>query len=241
MRKRAQAMESLGSLYADHFRVNPDAKSKAGKFDQVQMERIVRLWEALYSGLTSSAASRRMHVDAFELAVLMSCVRTTAMQNRHGHIQISINRKSIDRFLTKLESHRKKAKRAWLASAAHKVYWDYQQRWHEFLIWIRTYLLYCQCNRTPQDSSAKRLRRYVRHCVGLAREGLKAERVIPPPEKELRRLVRLAMRYVRRERTYVTLGSLLYGRESGRQYLTEFVIVRLPAHQRRRTHRGVTY
>jgi len=38
---------------------------------------------------------------------------------------------------------------------------------------------------------------------------------------------RLAMRYVRRGRAFVTLGSLLHGSPSGQRYLTKFVMERL--------------
>jgi len=114
--------------------MNPDSKFGPGRYDQVLIARILGLWERLYSVLHSSTTSHRMHADAFDLAVLIFCTRTTATQNRHGHICVPINQKSVDRLLSKLEKHRKRAKRAWLASAAHNVYWEYQGRWQKLLV-----------------------------------------------------------------------------------------------------------
>ena len=193
------------------------------------MERVNRLWARLYPVFHSSTTSHRLRADAFDLAVLMLCVRTTRSQNRHGHIRFASNLRSSDRLVSKLERNRKRAKRAWLGSAADKVYWDYQLRWHKLLLWIRVHLLFCRCNRTEPGSRARLERQNVKHCVALAREGLKKERVLPPSEKDLRRLVRLAMRYVRRGRAVVTLGSLLHGSPSGQRYLTKFVMERLSA------------
>lgn len=209
----------------------PDRKLAKDKYDQVLIERILRLWERMYPVFESSTASHRLRADAFELAVLALCVRVTKTQSRHGHICVSLNVKVVERFLAKLERYRKRAKRAWLASAAEEVYWDYQTRWRKLLVWIHLHLLFCHCNRPKAASRSRDKRGYVKHCLALVRDGLRQERIPPPAEKDLRRLVRLAMRYVSRERTYVTLGSLLHGGPSAQRYLTKFVMERLSTNQ----------
>ena len=160
------------SPYIDHFGLYPDSKLGTGTYDQVLMERVNRLWARLYPVFHSSTTS-------LSACGCLRLGRADVVRPNHQKpepawsysicVKFKIERST--RFQAR--KNRKRAKRAWLGSAADKVYWDYQLRWHKLLLWIRVHLLFCRCNRTEPGSRARLERQNVKHCVALAREGLK--------------------------------------------------------------------
>jgi len=149
--------------------------------------------------LDAAHGSRRIRVDAFELALLGLIVSMTAQSLRHGHIKPNkvLNLKSCRRVSPKLEVLRKRAKRAWLKSVHAALYPAYRKRWRSFRTLVRLY--YACCDPRTKRPLQQQQKQWVQASMAIATEVLREEKMALPDEKVLRHFVRLIFRGRRRD------------------------------------------
>src|SRR5207249_7179202 len=150
---------------------------------------------------TFTSQSRRLQLDPFGLAACALSVRVTDMMVRHGHIETWLpNHEAASRkLLANLERRRKRAKRAYISVRGHAAYSEASQRWQRFVRFVRAYFLFCRCNRPRLPGGIRVCRRhFVQDWMDYFNEELPGAGLQVPSEKELRNLVRRALRSARR-------------------------------------------
>ena len=171
-----------------------------GEFSPDCQATVLRVYEVATNSF--NAQSRRLHLDAIELAGCILGVRATEMMARHGHLEpCPANYKArCRRLITKLERLRKRAKRAYFRVHGQKAFAELSYRWQQYVRFARSFFLYCTCNRTIlPDPSGKRRRKLIQdQWVEYLREELPERGLKVPPEPELRDLIKRAMRVGKR-------------------------------------------
>ena len=177
----------------------PDWKGDGGEFSP-----------DLFSAFESARAkvkhltgkTKRVRFDVFEIAALILSARATQTAVRHQHIKPRPRRHkaAAQRILRKLERYRQRAKRTFIRARGESDFKDASGRWRRLVRFIRLEFLFCTCQRRllacPGIATIRKLR--VREWMeGLKRELPELGRDVPP-EKDLRALVRRALRSVRR-------------------------------------------
>ena len=163
---------------------------------------------ALRARLSSSGAGGRLSIaTSFEIAACALAVRIAVKCHRHGHVRLEIPRieAAAKRLLRRLEAVRKRTKRAEIGRAGPHEYKRKSQEWRAFVRWLHVHIPNCSCFRRRRLPLRYSRRATVDKLVAWAREELIDRKAEIPDERELRRLVRLALRYVRRGRTGCTI------------------------------------
>lgn len=146
--------------------------------------------------------SRRLRMNAFELAACILGVRATELMCRHGHLTPCPAGYKVraQRLLKKLERLRKRAKRAYIRAHGPAAFAEASQKWHEYVRFVRRYFLYCTCNRIKKWVKGSRAlrERLVNDWLIFFRKELAALDLKVPPDPRLRNLVRRALRSSRR-------------------------------------------
>lgn len=179
------------------------------------------------------AQTHRVRLDALGIAISIFAIRSFAREVRRGQIPSLSWPQGIDRWriLTKLEKHRKRAKRKWLSSGDRKTYDERGQRWRRFLGWVREslrpihVLLLQDFYRRRLDAIVATVKRVL---IEETNENL-------PDDRELRKLVRVMCRHIRRERAPILIKDILVCSDSGRAFITSYM-VRLIARSRDENH-----
>jgi hypothetical protein len=154
-----------------------------------------------------------VRLDPIAIAILAFLVDVAKTQIRHRHMISPVSKPAQvkARLIRKLEKQRRRALRKARASGQGGAYAVLAQQWHQFQLWMRCNLLYCRCHRSSPASARRRNQLYVIECEKVARNVIKEYELKMPGEKELRKLVRLAIRYSRRGRLEVGVRTLLKG------------------------------
>lgn len=214
-------------FYLDNMAPRP--RQNSGRYDQAVMAAFLELSDRLALLFSSPCTYRQLQLSLLEIEFLMHAARVTRKQIAHGHIKKprSYSSRLVVRLLAKLEVHRKRAKRLWMASSCKEAYTDVQRRWANLMRWIHHWLLYCTCHRQPPVGRRRTYRRYVDYTVIIAKEVLAREEMAIPEDRELRHLARLFLRSIRRERERTTIGCLLRGYTFAKDCLADFLICRI--------------
>ncbi len=166
-----------------------------GQYSPADMDTIRRVLEKLADG---PGETKRFHLDAFELAAASLGVRATEKMSRHRHIQGSFpnHQAAARRLLSKLERHRKRAKRSFIRVQGLTAFSAASQRWQRFVLFVRAHFLYCSCHRPLLPGIHPRIRRrqLVELWMKCLREDLPAAGIEVPPDDQLRELVKRALR-----------------------------------------------
>src|SRR5271169_1600065 len=197
-----------------------------GVFNQDLMDGVL----ALHAKSSSLAPNGRIRFgDSRQVAACALAVRVAVRRHKHGHTHIEITR--IDfaakRLLRRLETVRKRAKRADLQRFGPMDYRQRAQDWQRFLQWLRVHLLNCGCGRRRWVTQPKRWRAIVDTLVTWVRAELINSKQRLPDEPELRRLIRLALCYARRGRTQFNVKDLLLDKGFASVHLAAFVTHRV--------------
>ena len=176
----------------------------------------------------NTTQSHRVSCSGMQLSLLAFAARFAAKQVRHGHTTLpgGIPRVTHNSLLLKLERLRRAIARR-EKDCEPISYREGRRRLHEFQAWMRNWAAYCRCNRSTYSITRRRQRMYVKECVKLAMLIIQDERLPFPEEKQLRELVRLALRYARRSRLGATLKDFVCATSRGRYVLTMFLSSRL--------------
>ena len=171
-----------------------------GEFSPDCQATVLRVYEVATNSFNGQ--SRRLHLDAIELAACILGVRATEMMARHGHLEpCSSNYKArSQRLIKKLERLRKRAKRAYIRVHGESAFAEASYRWQQYVRFARSFFLFCTCNRMIlPDPSGKRRRKLLQdQWIEYLRQELPARGLEVPPEPDLRGLVKRALRVGKR-------------------------------------------
>jgi hypothetical protein len=192
-----------------------------GEYDAKDMENLVQVRASLDA---IAHTGGRVRLDAFGVAAAVLGVRAALRKVRSAGIESAPTQSKIrvKKLLSKLEKYRKRAKRAFIARSGRAEYASARTRWKRFLRWVRVTLL--GTGRWPTCAHRRLIfQLMLKEWMAIAREGLlELDRPIPP-EPELKRFMRLALRESRRRRVNFSPKYLLRDRDFGRGYLADFV------------------
>jgi hypothetical protein len=174
------------------------------------------------SALSPTGGRVRLHQQ--ELASGMFAVRALRTAIRHGHIAGSpTGEQDIDSLLLKLDRYRRRAKSKFEKRCGADAYHAWQSSWPEVLLFIDKWFLRCNCDDPTGWSNMRRwYRDVVRRATQLAADGLCRRSLIAPESTKLRRLVRRALRAVRRGTTH-TVRHILENPKEGGDVLASFI------------------
>jgi hypothetical protein len=178
---------------------------------------------------------RLQFTTPFQAAHSALAARIAGWLNRHLHQSAWLSPKTrVPPALNRrLEAARKRLKRAFIGTRGSECYRDLVDQWRSHLRWLRTHFLCCWCTRRWQIGSGRYYRRQLAILMARARVGLAGQH-IRVSDSEVRRLVRLAIRSVRRDRTSFSFRELVDDPELASNYLANFVVSRTPRGRNRR-------
>jgi hypothetical protein len=214
------------SSYAD-----PELRISCRKWGQYQPyfgTMIINLDQRLRA---CSTRRSRVRLNAFELAACMLAVRVAQTRVRHGHVEPwrKRQRSAAKKLLYKLETYRKRSKRALIHEIGARDFGEASRAWRRMVVFTRSHFLYCECRN--QRVWAPGMRRFfqtiISDCTTMAADGLRQLGAAVPAPAVLRRLTRAALKNVRRSPD-LGVKILLNHREFGRTFLAEYVLRRHP-------------
>ena len=247
-----QAWQQTGRYpHAWRFRIHPLSEQElAGRFDEELMQEIVLAAAELKGG---SSSGRRAGLNTIQIraGILATRVRLDKLreiawgarkerrrarsEEVKAHVQevLGVDRPSLDRkneqakrTIKALERHMKRANRALKKTIGTIAYREMMDRWRRHLKWVRLHLVYFR-PLPPVGHRGRAQRLLVDGFVQQAERWLRIKGYIPPPPEQLRHLMRLAIRYIRRGRTGFTLSFLMRFPSVAQPYLADFVLDRV--------------
>lgn len=217
LRKRGRQSVSLAQVSSQRF--------DPGVYSQPLMEDLLTVRERL---MKLKSYGRLRFNNSFQIAGCALAVRIATRNHRHGHRmpQIPRVRTTAKRLLNRLEVLRKRAKRAELRQIGADAHKEKAHEWRRFVVWVRVHLANCDCAPRRKVMSGRN-RLIITTLVDWTREELENRNARVPDKSELTRLVRLALRYVRRGRKGYGVLTLLNDKVFAASQFATFVTLRL--------------
>jgi hypothetical protein len=184
-------------------------------------------YEALNKLSALARSGGRVRLSCYQLAACMVAARHVRVLIRHGHLKpwLKNHEQYTDRLLNKLDRYRRRARRLFEKCLGLEAYRDAGNTWAYLLGWIHTNYLWCGCNLAKRSSFLRTWHRsVVDRCVELAADGLLRKSRCPPPEEQLRRMVRSALRSARRCPSAMPVKLILERPRQGGDFLADFVL-----------------
>jgi hypothetical protein len=215
-----------GSADGYPFRIHPLSSIprpglSPGTFNSAFMEMITDLWARIKP---ARGKRIRLQLNFVQLSVCILAVRIRKDYERlRLKRKISIEQKrAIKRVVSALERELKRARRAYAAEMGEDAYKQMRAAWLEHLRWIRMQLVYFRPWRvkTQQRRVHKMI---VDYGYERARAGLFARDLQPPEDRDLRRLVRLALRYIRRGRIRLFIQNVMNNPRFAAEFFANFI------------------
>lgn len=203
----------------------------SGIYQQLHMDQIL----FLHARILSLGSGGRLRVQAAtDVSACILAVRIAVKRHKHGHTRLSVSRidTSSKRLLRRLEALRKRAKRADIRQMGLLSYRQAVDGWQGFVRWLRYHFLDCGCSLRRRKPPARRRRVSIAQLSKWARAELVRRRKRVPGEADLRKMVRLAVRYIRRGRTGFVVLDLLRNPRFAGEHLADFVTARLEKSKR---------
>ena len=212
-------------------RLTPN-KFDPGKFSEDFMRNLLAVAGTI--GRIRHVGGRVYDLSPFQIAGLILGVRVLVQRVHHGHRIAPVNNLFVraKRLVRTIEKHRKRAKRALVRQIGIEVYRVQCREWKNFVRWLRLHFLDCQCLRRRRYHSGSYRRRQVQILFDWTKAELIRRHHKLRSERELRKLVRLALRYVRRGRTGFGVRDLLKSELFAAEHLADFVTARLAKQDR---------
>jgi hypothetical protein len=195
-----------------------------GVYDQRLMDRVL-VFHAKVSSLTAGGRLRVATSAEFAACALAVRVAVTRHHHRHRLLDIADVENSSARLLRRIEAARKRAKRAEVRQLGENGYQDAARAWRNFSTWLRVHFLDCRCKRKRRAPPKRYHRALVHQFAQLAWNELTDRRHKIPDDRELRRLVRACIRYVRRGRSRFSMRDLLTNQITAASHFANFVIL----------------
>ena len=215
-----------GSADGYPFRIHPLATIprpglSPGVFKAEFMQLIIDLWMQLKP---SKSKRMRLRLNFLQLSACILAVRIGKDYERlRLKRKISVeDKRAARRVIASLERELKRARQAYAADMGEDAYKQMRAAWLEHLRWIRMHLVYFRRLRvrTQQRRVHKMIIDYGHE---RARAGLFARDLQPPDDRDLRRLVRLALRYIRRGRIRLFMQNLMSNPTFAAEFFANFV------------------
>ncbi len=195
-------------------------------FDSKTFDLIVRLWGQLrpaYKGVRSQT-KYRLHLNVVELAICIFAVRLAARGSRRDAAQQNSRAEMYTAdLLRRLENHRKCCKRTTILTSGSAAYKLLQNEWSDLRNALHAELYPLRMTWIMTRKFRLDHRKTLDECVAAARRGLGSNGWPEPPETELRRLTRMAIREVHRYRTDFGMKALRENPELAERYFSDFV------------------
>lgn len=215
-----------GSADGYPFRIHPLAiiprpGLSPGVFKAELMQLITDLW---VRSKPSKSQRVRLQLNFLELSACILAVRVGKDYERlRLRRKISIERKrAMKRVISSLERELKRARRTYAADMGEDAYKQMRAAWLEHLRWIRMHLVYFR--RLRVNTQPRKVHKMiVDYGYERARSGLFARDLQPPEDRDLRRLVRLALRYIRRGRIRLFMQNLLNNETFAARFFADFI------------------
>ncbi len=190
------------------------------------MQAILDLWKELQFGRSKTL---RAGLDYVTVSAAMLAVRTTLRQIRHGHVAAWREgiQTTANRLLRQLEALRKRLKRQIIKTEGQNAFRSLASSWRQFLIWLRLNLLTCPCLIRHPDPVYRMRRLMINEMVRVTTAELNAQQCPIPPAPLLRKLVRDALKNVRRLRTPWTIPLLRRNPAIANWWFAEYVLRRM--------------
>jgi hypothetical protein len=212
-----------------YWRIVPHRLPAGVCFDIEFMNRLQELWSWLCRAVKESGwQSQRITLHTIDFWLLALAVRMARHEECHPPAGASRpNRSRWTRLLRKLSRLERKGRRGWRQSEEDAEFFEYfRARWKGFQLWIKTNYG-CRCRYPPLTRWTVHQRQSVPRVIEVAKEALKKADFQAPDEEELRRLVRLAFREVRRGRWPYSVPELVKGGPRACRFLVRFIKERL--------------
>jgi hypothetical protein len=173
---------------------------------------------------TAKSRRIRLHLNFLQLSACILAVRIGKDYDRvRLKRKISIERQQgMRRVISSLERELKRARRAYAAEMGEDMYKHMRTVWLQQLRWIRMNLVYFRPIRV-KTQRRKVARMIIDYGYERARAGLFARDLVPPEERDLRRLVRLAVRYIRRGRIRLFIQNLMTNPTFAAEFFANFI------------------
>jgi hypothetical protein len=180
---------------------------RRGAFNKEQMEAIYRLWKTV---LDHRGQEFRMPLGYIEVSACGLAVRTTVRQLRHQHVRAWTDGIDIaaNHLLRRLEAVQKKLKRKIIKTEGEQFFRELAVGWREHLKWLRLNVLNCPCLVRRPNLTYRFGQLLINQMVRVTRSELRLRGIDIPTEPLFRKLVRDALKNVRRLRTPWTIPLL---------------------------------
>lgn len=212
----------------DFYRIYPDGRPKHATYNDELAHRLIAL-EETFSPDCAGSLTPRFRLDAIDLTLLLFAVRLSgkpccSWPKTTIYPRVKTRSRSL---LPVLERHRRRALRIWKKVSGSTAYPQFRRDWRSFNRWMRAYLISDPSSRVWSNRQRFQ-KQIVNDLQELANSILRAEG-LKVSQQELRKLVRVFLRRVRREREATTIGAVLERRPSATWCLTRFLLWRLKA------------
>lgn len=199
---------------------------RRGAYHADFMKTVYGLWRILQENRSQEF---RATLDYIQVSACALAVRNAVRQVRHGHVAAwsSGIQAAANRLLRKLEALRKRLKRTIKKTEGHDNFRALASSWHQFLIWLRLNLLTCSCLIRRPHPVYRNRQRLIDEMVRVTIVGLQAQQWAVPPAKVLRKLVRDALKHVRRFRTPWTIPLLRRNPSIADWWFAEYLVGRM--------------
>lgn len=186
---------------------------------------LIRLWKRFTLMATTNQGRYRTRLDAFEASMCGMGLRAVARRERTSSTPINPRQGSrrLDLMRT-IENHRRRAIRKFKNTVGAEASAELATKLREYQSLLLTDLF----QRWPKyrDNSQSLYKQRINRLVAYATEGLQEATPPIPPANEIRRLVRLFVRYIRRGRYAFRIRELLINKELAMSVLAAFILER---------------
>lgn len=199
---------------------------KRGVFNKEFLQAVLEIWKRLFR---QRGVECQMKLDYVGVSACLLGVRICLQQLRHGHLQAWAARldTTIKHLIRKLEALQKKLKRRIIESRGQDFFKELSGKWRQFVRWMRCTLLTCSCIVRQPNLFYRSRQRLISDMVAITRAELGRRRHLIPPESTFRRIVRDALKNVRRFRTPWTLPALRRNPKIAATWFADYLILRL--------------
>jgi hypothetical protein len=160
---------------------------------------------------------------------------------RHGHFKTYVKdlARRSQRLIKKFEKYRKRAKQFFISEFGAECYQAKRSEWQAFVRWLRIHFCQCLCLLRHKHPRITFLRKQVATFVEWTRAELQDRGDKIPPQPELRRLVRQALRYVRRARRGFKVSHLLNNKVFASAHFANYVNLSLEKQRQKGTQHAI--
>jgi hypothetical protein len=199
---------------------------RRGIYNDEFIKAVYGLWKTLQE---NRGRAFRTSLDYIQVCLCSLAVRNAVRQVRHGHVEAWTSgiQARANRLLGCLEALRKKLKRTIIKTKGHNSFGDLASSWRQFLIWLRLNLLSCPCLIRRPDPVYRNRQWLIDDMVRVTTLELQAQECSIPPVRLLRKLVRDALKNVRRLRTPWTIPLLRRNPSIAAWWFGEYVVRRI--------------